>query len=50
MNYLSFAAAARAEIALCFEKWKTQDETAAKRWLEITATLNQEAKQRLLAK
>jgi hypothetical protein len=33
-----------------FEKWKTQDEAAAKRWLEASPALTQEAKQRLLAK
>jgi hypothetical protein len=33
-----------------FEKWKTQDEAAANRWVEATPALNQEAKQRLLAK
>jgi hypothetical protein len=34
----------------CFEKWKSQDDAAAKSWLESTPALNGDAKQRLLAK
>jgi hypothetical protein len=34
----------------CFKKWKSQDDAAAKSWLESTPALNGDAKQRLLAK